>query len=64
MLESVHNLIIVPVGVNYEKPLPDSKWKVFTTLILNLFKPMFGRVKVNFNQPFSLKVFINSKIIN
>ena len=55
--EQTHDLVIVPVNVYYEKSVEfKTNWQFLKNLLIG---PLFGTARINFNQPFSLKVNIN-----
>ena len=56
--EIVHDLIIVPVDVTYDKKLEEiTPWKIVKEFFSSIFlNPKHGQVRLNFSQPFSIKV--------
>lgn len=57
--EALYDFLIVPVDVSYEKPLNNSTGCM--DMLKNLyFGPLFGQVRVNFSQPFSLKELLET----
>ena len=61
-LEQVYDLIIVPVSICYEKQLDKAENFSIVKFLLKMFVRTFfsskshGQIRINFSQPFSLKV--------